>query len=61
MPQANRWIDRPEGAVRSPSFSGWRPENVGDPHACPAIFNPNQSDLDRDGIGDACDPTPLPP
>jgi hypothetical protein len=25
---------------------------------CPLVFNPDQTDTDRDGIGDACDPTP---
>ncbi len=25
---------------------------------CPMVFNPDQIDLDHDGIGDACDPTP---
>jgi hypothetical protein len=27
---------------------------------CPAVANPNQYDRDDDGIGDACDPTPIP-
>lgn len=25
---------------------------------CPLVFNPEQEDRDRDGLGDACDPTP---
>jgi hypothetical protein len=25
---------------------------------CPTIYNPDQSDLDRDATGDACDPCP---
>jgi serine/threonine protein kinase len=29
---------------------------------CPYVYNPDQSDLDADGVGDACDPaTPTPP
>ena len=28
---------------------------------CPGIDNPTQGDSDADGLGDACDPTPLPP
>jgi hypothetical protein len=26
---------------------------------CPAVFNPDQTDTDGDGLGDACDPCPL--
>ena len=29
------------------------PDNVDN---CPSVFNPTQSDLDNDGLGDACDP-----
>ena len=25
---------------------------------CPALFNPDQRDDDRDGLGNTCDPTP---
>jgi len=28
---------------------------------CVGVFNPDQLDSDKDGKGDACDPTPLPP
>lgn len=28
--------------------------------SCPDIFNPDQSDSNMDGIGDACDPAELP-
>lgn len=28
---------------------------------CPSVRNPDQSDLDNDGIGDVCDACPLPP
>ena len=26
---------------------------------CPRVYNPDQKDVDRDGIGDACDPCNL--
>src|SRR5262249_13675534 len=29
--------------------------------SCPAVFNPDQSDLDGDGAGDLCDPCPADP
>ena len=28
---------------------------------CPGILNPDQTDSDHDGLGNVCDPTPLPP
>ncbi|HER00368.1 MAG TPA: hypothetical protein ENO22_13590 [candidate division Zixibacteria bacterium] len=32
------------------------PGNPCDPDNCPNVFNPDQSDVDGDGLGDACDP-----
>jgi hypothetical protein len=32
------------------------PENSCDPDNCPADYNPDQSDIDQDGLGDVCDP-----
>jgi hypothetical protein len=28
-------------------------------HQCPLLANPAQSDVDNNGVGDACDPTSL--
>lgn len=42
------------GRCASPDRDGDAISDVSD--NCPLVFNPNQRDLDEDGLGDACDP-----
>jgi hypothetical protein len=37
---------------------GFLPPKIGDQDNCPWTFNPDQSDVDDDGLGDVCDPCP---
>src|SRR4051794_22181171 len=60
------WIARePDGTVSHILLNGWR-STLGDGDAdtfldqadnCPLVANPDQTDSDRDGTGDACGPT----
>lgn len=52
-----------EGACSDGGGMGSDGDNDGIPDAddnCPVDMNPDQADADDDGLGDVCDPTPLP-